>query len=283
MSSIQSSASAQSPYLNTTRALRFESVQRGERTFDAALLESRTETLAKRDTFSLSAEAKKAERSAPERPIPANSDPYQSLSPEDTVRKSRAFKTAQPADSGPLAELRHFAAQGTEPEVPATQGNDGTSQPAENTVYTLDDLQGLLLAFNSQDGDDNYNAEHDLNGDGSVGITDLLGMLRTLDTSAELREVKGFTKADLDNVMERYGSTAGDDAYDQKYDLDGDGTIGMSDLLDVLADFEETTDLDRLMNAFGSTRTDTGFLAEFDYNNDGSIDVSDLLSHLKNM
>ncbi|MBL0922044.1 MAG: hypothetical protein IBJ10_07930 [Phycisphaerales bacterium] len=89
-----------------------------------------------------------------------------------------------------------------------------------------------------------------------------------------------------------YGAAKGDSRYNDKFDLDGDGVIGFSDLNALLSQPAEpatpqrvfgASDLDGLLQAFNSRLGDSGFNPEYDLNQDGVIDFTDLNNMVNNM
>ncbi len=121
----------------------------------------------------------------------------------------------------------------TDPTVaPSSPPGDGGA-PAPAAELTMD---GFMKAWGSDD------ASYDLDGDGTVGMSDLLAMLSAqgvespLSTTATTAGAGGAGDAPEDPAeltMEGFSAAWGTD--DPAYDLDGDGTVGMNDLLAYLA------------------------------------------------
>lgn len=112
-------------------------------------------------------------------------------------------------------------------------------------------------------------------------------------TAAGTEDRPSFTRADLDKLLESYGSVAGDDRYNETYDLNADGRIDFEDLNSLLSQIREPAasdapsftekDLDGLLASFGATQADERFNGAYDLNGDGRVDFDDLNSMLTAM
>ncbi|MFK7960351.1 MAG: hypothetical protein AB8G96_07470 [Phycisphaerales bacterium] len=87
----------------------------------------------------------------------------------------------------------------------------------ESTAPTV---EGLMEAWGSDD------AMYDLDGNGTVGMNDLLQMLAGMDDGGGDGDTPAPT---LDGLMKAWGTD------EPMYDLDGDGSVGMNDLLQLIA------------------------------------------------
>lgn len=91
--------------------------------------------------------------------------------------------------------------------------------------------------------------------------------------------------------LESYGANRGDNRYNEKFDLDGDGVIGFSDLNALLSQPAEQADprvftgadLDGLLASFNKSLGDDGFNPEYDLNQDGVVNFTDLNSLVQNL
>lgn len=94
------------------------------------------------------------------------------------------------------------------------------------------------------------------------------------------------------SFLASYGASKGDSRFNEKFDLDGDGVIGFSDLNALLSQPAEPAaeqrvftsgDLDGLLKSFNSRLGDDGFNPEYDLNQDGVIDFTDLNNLVNNL
>ena len=146
-----------------------------------------------------------------------------------------------------------------------------------------DPLQALLHDWGKAD------SPYDLNGDGTVGIQDMLQLLANLATDPGAEpdprhrmpdDSAGETLSQaerLQALLNDWGQTG------SKYDLDGDGTVGMTDMLELLkqmaeAPIEKETDpLQALLDDWGKADS------PHDLNGDGTVGIQDMLQLLANL
>lgn len=99
-------------------------------------------------------------------------------------------------------------------------------------AFTQEDLDLLLDSFGAQVGDDSYSEALDLDGDGIIGLPDLNLMLANF---SQPETPQTFTQSHLDQLTEAFGSVSGDENFVAELDLNGDGTLDLSDLNQMLA------------------------------------------------
>jgi len=92
-----------------------------------------------------------------------------------------------------------------------------------------------------------------------------------------------LTPEDYDGLVEAWGSRTGEEAFDGRFDLSGDGRIDGADLglflLQVGGPVRQRfdqSDLQGLVDSFGAQSGDDRFRSEYDLNSDGRIDNDDL-------
>lgn len=162
----------------------------------------------------------------------------------------------------------------------------GEPQVAESVQFTQSDIDNLMKIFGYTSDDNEFIAEYDLDGNGTIDLQDLNQMLAQIGEPqpAGAGDPETFTQADVDLLMEAFGAQAGDENYSDALDLDGDGVIGLQDLNTMLANLapvEESGNftqahVDQLTAAFGAQTGDENFIAELDLNGDGTLNLSDL-------
>jgi Ca2+-binding EF-hand superfamily protein len=174
-------------------------------------------------------------------------------------------------------------------------------QMAENPAQEpISPLQALLNDWGKTD------SVHDLNDDGTVDIKDMLQLLANLasnptaepDTLHDPRHrAPDVTPGEVQSQSDRLQALLDDwGKTDSKFDLDGDGTVGMTDMLALLKQMANElaqsspgdpgavtpgtagqTRLQQLMAAWGKTDS------QFDLNADGKVGIRDMLMMLARM
>lgn len=136
-------------------------------------------------------------------------------------------------------------------------------------------LKGLLGAWGQT------NSPYDLNGDGTVGMSDLLIMIQN-GGSMPMPEGAQPEPLTLEGLLAAWGTD------NPTFDLNGDGTVDTSDLLLMMAKLGENVPptepetpadqltLKGLMAAWGQSNS------PYDLNGDGTVDTSDLLLLMQN-
>ena len=122
-----------------------------------------------------------------------------------------------------LADLNAMLAQLGEPQ------SEEVSTPE---TFTQSDIDLLMESFGAQTGDEAYSDALDLDGDGIIGLQDLNTMLANL---APVEESQIYTQAHVDQLTAAFGSQFGDDNFVAELDLNGDGTLNLVDLNQLLA------------------------------------------------
>ncbi len=136
-----------------------------------------------------------------------------------------------------------------------------------------DRLKALLDDWGKTD------SPHDLNGDGTVGIQDMLQLLEQM--AKEHYQPPDPETNPLQALLDDWGMT------DSPHDLNGDGTVGIQDMLQLLSEMthgthDEPTDpnkasLQALLDAWGKTGS------AHDLNGDGTVGIQDMLQLLSEM
>jgi len=111
-----------------------------------------------------------------------------------------------------------------------SQGQDTVSTPPNQ--FTQADIDLLMEAFGAQIGDEAYNEALDLDGDGIIGLNDLNLMLLNLSETQSAPENPAVSAVDL--LTAAFGLNKGDEGYIAELDLNGDGTIDLNDLNELL-------------------------------------------------
>lgn len=135
-----------------------------------------------------------------------------------------------------LNKLLAMLAPENKPEAPTIDGPagpgpvmDGTGS-TEPTNLTVD---GLMAAWGQR------NSDYDLNGDGTVGMDDLVALLSRLDspdaTSSAAEAIASGATAPPENGQSVRGVLGDWGSRDSANDVDGDGVVNMNDLLSLLA------------------------------------------------
>jgi hypothetical protein len=153
----------------------------------------------------------------PQTPIDPNPSFSKHLS-VDTVElsaKAKRFVSAE-APSAEVAAKQRAAAQGS----PAT--------------YSRADVTDLLSNWGAA----KPGSPHDLDGDGSVGASDLAQLIARLGTAKPQpasAQPESYTRADVDRLLEAWGGRGDDAQASERYDFDGDGSIGAADLAELIS------------------------------------------------
>lgn len=114
--------------------------------------------------------------------------------------------------------------------VQMSQTKAAASPP--QSQFTQADIDLLLEAFGAQIGDDAYDESLDLDGDGMIGLDDLDTMLVNLSQPQDAPENPAGST--LDQLTAAFGLNEGDDGFVAELDLNGDGTIDLNDLDELL-------------------------------------------------
>jgi len=109
------------------------------------------------------------------------------------------------------------------PDAPDRPGQ--SDQPQQS--FNLTDLKNLLSAFGTREGQEGFNATYDLNGDQLINGADLGLLLGSLESESADRP---FTQQDIDGLLQAFGSQPGEQAFTERYDLNGDQLINGADL-----------------------------------------------------
>ena len=144
-----------------------------------------------------------------------------------------------------------------------------------------DPLKALLADWGKTD------SPHDLNGDGTVGIQDMLQRLAQMTDGRAPDDPPDINpdKAALQALLDDWGKTG------SAHDLNGDGTVGIQDMLQLLTEMTETVDdppdkddtnnqqtrLARLIADWGKTDS------QFDLDGSGKVGIRDMLMLLARM
>ncbi len=219
--------------------------QRTQRVFDAATVRTRA--------------------GSPASPPAGASEPAPRSDYAERVAAARpSFVPASPTIGADAARNAERIANGQRPERPgdtppnpkklneATPGEPVSAKPidagsrGENAPFTEADVDAVRGAFGSAAGERRFNPNYDLDQDGSINADDLLAVLSLVGTDKPspigppasdpppVGDDQPFVPADLDAVKSAFGSSAGERRFNPNYDLNGDGAIDTTDLLQVL-------------------------------------------------
>lgn len=134
-------------------------------------------------------------------------------------------------------------------EARATVGFDpisDTKPPEEGRAFGQADVKAVQSLLGRTEGERAFNPSYDMDGDGTIGISDLLLVLSLYGEGAEVPSSAGptpppgsfddqpYTRADVDALQGAFGSKTGERAFNPAYDFDGDGVIQTADLLSLL-------------------------------------------------
>ncbi|MHC5024072.1 MAG: dockerin type I domain-containing protein [Planctomycetota bacterium] len=200
-----------------------------------------------------------------------------------------------------MADLLVFLARQTTPESPesgplAPSENGPALQPDVSAPAPGNDLPKITEeGFDGAWGTDDPN--YDLNGDGTVNMVDLLEFLaqqgQTSNAGPDESEVLTDTPAevltDTPGELTEEGFQAAWGTSDANYDLNGDGTVNMADLLTFLdqmnqqqqpgtngvPDIDSPSLIEQFQQAWGTDNE------AFDLNGDGTVNMADLLAYLE--
>ncbi|TVQ63410.1 MAG: hypothetical protein EA379_04010 [Phycisphaerales bacterium] len=109
------------------------------------------------------------------------------------------------------------------------------------------------------------------------------------DAAPQPAVAQTFTQADLDAAIAAMGATTGQEHFNAKLDINGDGVIDFNDLTHILANMQPQqppepvfgmNDLQGLIGAYGAAKGDNNFNPAWDLNGDGLIDFNDLSAML---
>ncbi|TVQ30656.1 MAG: hypothetical protein EA376_12430 [Phycisphaeraceae bacterium] len=249
----------------------------------------------------------------------AEANPVTRSEGRDPVKIDEHAITRSPS----AASLTPNDAQGTRvnaQDQPITpRPGPGSNEPAQDgRTFTESDRDALLAAWGARVGDERYNPEYDLTGDGMIGAADLAALLSRFSTEAPagpapIDDAAPGSDAELtleqmiSELRSMWGARTGSERYDPRYDLDGDGVIGSGDLAALLGGASPPTlsdplsespgdgnnpenpetviadasfDLKSLLDAFGRRAGEPGFDARLDLNGDGVISSADLAALL---
>jgi Ca2+-binding EF-hand superfamily protein len=186
-----------------------------------------------------------------------------------------------------MGDLLEFLAQQPKPTDPESSPSDASQAPSVTSdaddSNAGDDVSKLTKeGFDEAWGTDDTN--YDLNGDGIVNMTDLLAFLSQSQPAAEPESDELTTTP---GVLTEEGFEAAWGTSDANYDLNGDGTVNMVDLLSFLDQQNQEQSggngvpggdppslLEQFHDAWGSDDP------QFDLNGDGTVNMSDLLAFL---
>jgi len=163
------------------------------------------------------------------------------------------------------------------------------SDPVEETSGRVlrpgEQIDALKAAFGAKQGEDGYQAEYDIDGNGVIDLKDLLAKLSEVKQSSAATEPEPtYTGADLDALLAAFGSKSGDEGFDASADLDGDGVVGLPDLLAMLKQMEAPASdasggddlVQKVIDSMGLKRGEAGFIGEADLNADGQVTPNDV-------
>ncbi len=175
------------------------------------------------------------------------------------------------------------------PVAPAPQAL--TDRPAGGTAPTAPGGSSTVEALLADWG--RAGSPHDLDGNGTVDVNDLLTLLARLSNPVELpatgagvEAAETETPADVNELPTPQALLDAWGTKDPETDLNGDGTVNVNDLLMLLAKMSDghsvqeapaPSPVDQLIAAWGSTD------AAHDLDGDGTVGVKDLLALLARM
>jgi len=200
-------------------------------------------------------------------------------------------------ESARLAVARpHDAFEPTPPNAQASLTSSAISAANAQPLYAAADRDALLEKWGMKTGDDGFDAQYDLDADGKIGSKDLALLLGAM-SQAPLEEAAEPTpmpfEVGLEAILNAWGAKAGEEGFDERLDLDGDGVIGSADLAralggePVLAPPRErdageapsdTGPVDKaaVLAAWGAREGDERYDAALDVDGDGVIGSADL-------
>ena len=126
-----------------------------------------------------------------------------------------------------------------------------------------DPMKALMADWGKKD------SKYDLDGDGTVGIRDMLQLLKQMAEAPAQQETDP-----LQALINDWGKT------DSPHDLNADGIVDIKDMLELLKQMgeapahEATSPLEALINDWGKTDS------PYDLNADGTVDIKDMLQLL---
>lgn len=205
-----------------------------------------------------------------------------------------------PADARPKAKAQSSAAQ-LSPAPAQSSAGPAAKDAQSNAVYTQADLDRVLASFGARTGDQNYDPTLDFNADGAIDFGDLNHVLSNFSTEptaptppatptppvvpTEPTAPAGpepFTVGDLTALIGGYGLRAGQQGFDPRLDVNGNGELDFGDLNHVLSQIapgstaQQQSTLEGLANAYGLREGDEGYDVRFDLDQDGLVGFSDL-------
>ena len=145
----------------------------------------------------------------------------------------------------------------------------GPTLPIDGThveTSTSNPLKALLADWGKND------SPYDLDGDGTVGISDMLELLKRMAETPLHKEPDP-----LQALLDDWGKS------DSPHDLDGDGTVGIRDMLMLLKQMaeppaqDETNPLQALLADWGKADS------QYDLDGNGTVGIRDMLMMLKRM
>ncbi len=203
-------------------------------------------------------------------------DAFLSVEGDDTFNIAADLTGDGRVNFADLAALRASEA------TPAVDDGPVIDEPAQPAT-----LQTVRDAFLSSDGDDNFNAAADLNGDGRINFADLAALRASQATPAVddgpiSDEPAG--PATLQTVRDAFLSSEGDESFNVAADLTGDGRINFADLAALraseLSPPSQVADnqglLTDIRQAFLERTGSSGFRLSADLNADGIVNFGDL-------
>ncbi len=210
-------------------------------------------------------------RPIPNRPVQRPHAPDKNPVAKQVQAQFAAKKTPATAPSMPL-----HGAPATSPKQPLMEAasvvlQKPMGQDADETKP--DRLKALLADWGKTD------SPHDLNGDGTVGIQDMLLLFKQM--AEEHYQPPEPEPNPLQPLLDDWGKT------DSPHDLNGDGIVGIQDLLHLLGKMTNGTPddptnpdkaaLQALLDDWGKTGS------AHDLNGDGTVGIQDMLQLLKEM